>query len=54
MSFDPDPTEYKTTRARIEAGKAENISEYMEQSLTVAKQVLERARTIIKEQADRH
>ncbi len=54
MSFDPDLTEYETTRARIEAGKAENISEYMEQSLTVAKQVLERARTIMKEQADRH
>ncbi len=30
MSFDLDLTEYKTTRARIEAGKAENISEYIE------------------------
>jgi len=54
MSFDPDPTEYETTRARIEAGKAKNISEHMERSLTLAKQALERTRTTMKEQADKH
>ncbi len=54
MSFDPDPTEYETTRARIEAGKAENISEHMERSLALAKQALARARVTMKEQADKH
>ena len=54
MSFDPDPTEYETTRARIEAGKAEDISEHMERSLALAKQALARSRATMKEQADKH
>ncbi len=54
MSFDPDSTEYEITRARIEAGKAENISEHMERSLALIKQALARARVTMKEQADKH
>ncbi len=54
MSFDPDPTEYEITRARIEAGKAEDISEHMKRSLALTKQALARARVTMKEQADKH
>ena len=54
MSFDPDPTEYETTRARIEAGKAEDIFEHMKRSLALTKQALARSRATMKEQADKH
>ena len=54
MSFDPDPTEYEITRARIEAGKAKNISEHMKRSLALIKQVLTRVRVTMKEQTDKH
>ncbi len=54
MSFDPDSTEYETIRARIQAGKAENISEHMKRSLALTKQALARARVTMKEQADKH
>ncbi len=54
MSFDPDSIEYEITRARIEAGKAENISEHMKRSLALIKQVLARVRITMKEQIDKH
>ncbi len=54
MSFDPNSTEYEITRARIEAGKAENISEHMERSLALIKQALARVRVTMKKQADKY
>jgi len=54
MSFDSNSIEYEITRARIEAGKAENIFEHMKQSLALIKQVLARVRVTIKKQTDKH
>ncbi len=54
MSFDSDPTEYEITRARIEAGKAENIFEHMKRSLALIKQALARVRVTMKKQTDKH
>jgi hypothetical protein len=54
MNFDLNSTEYKITRARIEADKTKNIFKHMKQSLTLVKQALQRARIMMKKQADKH
>ncbi len=54
MSFDSNPIEYETTRAKIEAGKAKNIFEHMKWSLALIKQVLTRVRITMKKQIDKH
>ncbi len=54
MSFDSDSTEYEITRARIQAGKAENIFEHMKRSLALIKQTLARVRITMKKQTDKH
>ncbi len=54
MSFDLNSIEYEITRARIEAGKAENIFKHMKWSLALIKQVLARVRVTMKKQIDKH
>ncbi len=54
MSFNLNSTEYKITRARIEASKAKNIFKHMKQSLALIKQALARVRVIMKKQIDKH
>ncbi len=54
MSFDLNSIEYEITRARIEAGKAENIFKHMKWSLALIKQALTRVRITMKEQIDKH
>ncbi len=54
MSFDLNSIEYEITRAKIEAGKAENIFEHMKWSLALIKQVLTRVRVTMKKQTDKH
>ncbi len=54
MSFNLNSIEYEITWARIEADKAENIFEYMKQSLALIKQVLTKVRITMKKQIDKH
>jgi len=54
MSFDPDTTDYKTTRQRIEARKADDIATRMSELLTFGRQQLEKIKQATEAQVNKH
>ncbi len=54
MSFDPDPTEYGSTRERLQAARAEDISDHMDKTLTFAREALAKSREQMVNQANKH
>ncbi len=54
MSFEPDTTEYESSRERLQAAKAENISEHMNKTLTFARESLAKTREQMVQQANKH
>jgi len=54
MSFDPDTTDYKTTRERLEARKADDIVIRMEELLNFGRQQLEKTKLTIEVQVNKH
>ncbi len=54
MSFNSDTTDYKTTRERLEARKADDIVIWMKELLIFDHQQLEKTKQIIKAQINKH
>ncbi len=54
MSFDPDTTEYESTRERLQAARAEDISDHMDRTLTFAREALVKTREQMMNQANKH
>ncbi len=54
MSFGPDDTDYTSTRERLQARKAEDISDQMAKTLDIAKQALQKARAGMINQVNKH
>ncbi len=54
MSFEPDTIEYESSRERLQAAKAENISEHMNKILTFARESLAKTREQMVQQANKH
>jgi len=54
MSFDSDTTDYKTTRERLEARKADDIVIWMKELLIFDRQQLEKTKQIIEAEINKH
>jgi len=54
MSFDPDTTDYETTRERLEARKADDIAIRMKELLNFGRQQLEKTKLAIEVQVNKH
>jgi len=54
MSFDSDTTDYKTTRERLEARKADDIVIQMKELLNFNRQQLKKMKLIIEVQINKH
>ncbi len=54
MSFDPDTTDYETTRERLEARKADDIAIRMKELLSFGRQQLEKTKLVIEVQVNKH
>jgi len=54
MSFDSDTTDYKTTRERLEARKADDIVIRMKELLSFDRQQLKKTKLIIEVQVNKH
>jgi len=54
MSFDSDTTDYKTTRERLEARKADDIVIQMKELLSFDRQQLKKTKLIIEVQVNKH
>jgi len=54
MSFDPDTTEYGSTRERLQAARTEDISDHMDKTLTFAREALTKTRKQMVNQANKH
>jgi len=54
MSFDSDTTDYKTTRERLEARKADDIAIQMKKLLIFDRQQLKKTKQIIEAQINKH
>jgi len=54
MSFDSDTTNYKTTRERLEARKADDIIIQIKELLIFNRQQLKKMKQIIKAQINKH
>ncbi len=54
MSFDPDTTEYESTRERLQTDRAKNISEQMDKTLIFAREALAKTREQMVNQANKH
>ncbi len=54
MSFELDTIEYESSRERLQAAKAENISEHMNKILTFARESLAKTREQMVQQANKH
>jgi len=54
MSFDPDTTDYETTRERLEARKADDIAIRMEELLNFGRQQLEKTKLTTEVQVNKH
>ncbi len=54
MSFEPDTTEYESFRERLQAAKAEDISEHMDKTLAFARESLAKTREQMVQQANKH
>jgi hypothetical protein len=54
MSFDPDTTTYETTRERLLATKAEDITKKMEEILEYGRKNLAQSQLLMERQANRH
>ena len=54
MSFSPDTTDYATTRKRLDAAKAEDITDHMQDVLAYIRENLDRAQLVMVEQVNRH
>jgi len=54
MSFEPDVIEYGSSRERLQAAKAENISENMNKTLKFARESLAKTREQMMKQANKH
>ena len=54
MSFDPDCTDYETTRERLQADKADNIATKMQELLKYGHQRLKKSREAMSTQANKH
>jgi len=54
MSFDPDTTEYGSTRERLQAARAEDIFEQMNKTLIFAREALAKTREQMVNQANKH
>ena len=54
MSFDPDTIEYGSTRERLQADRAKNISEQMNKTLIFAREALTKTREQMVNQANKH
>jgi len=54
MSFDPDTTDYETTRERLEARKADDIAIRMKELLSFGRQQLEKTKLVTEVQINKH
>jgi len=54
MSFEPDVIEYESFRERLQAAKAENISEHMNKTLKFARESLAKTREQMMKQVNKH
>jgi len=54
MSFEPDVIEYESSRERLQAAKAEDISENMNKTLKFARESLVKTREQMMEQVNKH
>lgn len=54
MSFTPDTTDYDSTRKRLDAAKAEDITEHMQNILEFIQQNMDTAQQAMIEQANKH
>ena len=54
MSFDPDTTDYETTRERLQSRKAEEITKRMQEILDYGKEHLEASRIAMQTQTNKH
>ena len=54
MSFDPDTTDYETTRERLEARKADDIVIRMKELLNFDRQQLKKTKLVIEVQVNKH
>jgi len=54
MSFDPDIIEYKSTRERLQAARAEDIFDHMNKTLIFAREALIKTREQMVNQANKH
>ena len=54
MSFSPDTINHRTPREKLQAQKAEDITEKMEEALKLARSCLVKAQESMKRQADKH
>jgi len=54
MSFDPDITEYESTRERLQTARAEDIFDHMNKTLTFAREALTKTREQMMNQANKH
>jgi len=54
MSFELDTIEYESFRERLQAAKAENISEHMNKTLMFARESLAKTRKQMIQQANKH
>jgi len=54
MSFEPDVIEYESSRERLQAAKAENISEHMNKTLKFARESLAKTREQMMKQVNKH
>ncbi len=54
MSFEPDVIEYESSRERLQAAKAEDISENMNKTLKFARESLVKTREQMMKQANKH
>ncbi len=54
MSFDPDIIEYESTRERLQAARAEDISDHMDRTLIFAREALTKTREQMMNQANKH
>lgn len=54
MSFDPDTTSYETTRERLEAIRAKDISSKMKELLEYGRNILIKSREAMRAQVNKH
>ena len=54
MSFSPDTTDYESTRKRLDAAKAEDITDHMQRVLDYIRQNMDQAQQAMIEQTNRH